>query len=95
MEVKPFCLNVLLILRCVRHRNRRSRIKLFISTVKAISPTFVGINHEDIKAPECFAIEQSLSEQLNIPFFHDDQHGTAIVVAAGLLNALEFATKKT
>ncbi len=66
----------------------------FITTAKAISPTFGGINLEDIKAPECFEIEQSLIEQLQIPVFHDDQHGTAIVVAAGLLNALELRQKK-
>lgn len=66
----------------------------FISTAKRISPTFGGINLEDIKAPECFEIEQSLIEQLQIPVFHDDQHGTAIVVAAGLLNALELQNKK-
>ena len=65
----------------------------FISTAKRISPTFGGINLEDIKAPECFEIEQALIEQLNIPVFHDDQHGTAIVVAAGLLNALELQKK--
>lgn len=66
----------------------------FIATTKRISPTFGGINLEDIKAPECFEIEQALIEQLNIPVFHDDQHGTAIVVAAGLLNALELQDKK-
>ena len=66
----------------------------FIDTVKRISPTFGGINLEDIKAPECFDIEKSLVEQLQIPVFHDDQHGTAIVVAAGLLNALELQKKK-
>ena len=66
----------------------------FISTAKRISPTFGGINLEDIKAPECFEIELALIEQLNIPVFHDDQHGTAIVVAAGLLNALELQNKK-
>ncbi len=66
----------------------------FIATAKRISPTFGGINLEDIKAPECFEIEQALIEQLNIPVFHDDQHGTAIVVAAGLLNALELQQKK-
>ena len=65
----------------------------FISTAKRISPTFGGINLEDIKAPECFEIEQALIEQLQIPVFHDDQHGTAIVVAAGLLNALELQHK--
>jgi malic enzyme len=66
----------------------------FISTAKRIAPTFGGINLEDIKAPECFEIERALSEQLDIPVFHDDQHGTAIVVAAGLLNALELQNKK-
>ena len=66
----------------------------FISTAKHIAPTFGGINLEDIKAPECFEIEQALIEQLHIPVFHDDQHGTAIVVAAGLLNALELQQKK-
>lgn len=66
----------------------------FISTAKRIAPTFGGINLEDIKAPECFEIEQALIDQLNIPVFHDDQHGTAIVVAAGLLNALELQGKK-
>ncbi len=66
----------------------------FISTAIRISPTFGGINLEDIKAPECFEIELALIEQLNIPVFHDDQHGTAIVVAAGLLNALELQNKK-
>jgi malic enzyme len=66
----------------------------FINTVKNISPTFGGINLEDIKAPECFEIEKILSAELNIPVFHDDQHGTAIVVGAGLLNALELQDKK-
>jgi malate dehydrogenase (oxaloacetate-decarboxylating)/malate dehydrogenase (oxaloacetate-decarboxylating)(NADP+) len=66
----------------------------FIATTKNIAPTFGGINLEDIKAPECFEIEQALIEQLDIPVFHDDQHGTAIVVAAGLLNALELQQKK-
>lgn len=66
----------------------------FISTAIRIAPTFGGINLEDIKAPECFEIEQALIEQLDIPVFHDDQHGTAIVVAAGLLNALELQNKK-
>ena len=68
--------------------------QLFIAAAKALAPTFGGINLEDIKAPECFEIEQALIEQLKIPVFHDDQHGTAIVVAAGLLNALELQQKK-
>ena len=66
----------------------------FIETVKAIAPTFGGINLEDIKAPECFQIEQRLKEELDIPVMHDDQHGTAIISGAGLLNALEIAGKK-
>lgn len=65
----------------------------FIETVVRISPTFGGINLEDIKGPECFAIEQALMDRLNIPVFHDDQHGTAVIVAAGLLNALELQNK--
>lgn len=65
----------------------------FIQTVKAISPTFGGINLEDIKAPECFEIERRLKEELNIPVMHDDQHGTAIISAAALLNALHIAKK--
>lgn len=64
-------------------------IEDFVRTVKNIAPTFGGINLEDIAAPRCFEIEQQLKEQLNIPVFHDDQHGTAIIIAAGLLNALE------
>ena len=66
----------------------------FIEAVKAIAPTFGGINLEDIKAPECFEIERRLKEELNIPVMHDDQHGTAIISSAGLLNALEVAGKK-
>lgn len=66
----------------------------FIQTAKCMAPTFGGINLEDIKAPECFEIEQALIEQLSIPVFHDDQHGTAIVVASGLLNALELQGKE-
>jgi len=66
----------------------------FIETVKNISPTFGGINLEDIKAPEAFEIEKRLSEELDIPVMHDDQHGTAIISAAALLNALELAEKK-
>ena len=66
----------------------------FIEAVKAIAPTFGGINLEDIKAPECFEIERRLKEELDIPVMHDDQHGTAIISAAGLLNALEVAGKR-
>lgn len=66
----------------------------FIQTVKAIAPTFGGINLEDIKAPECFEIETRLKNELDIPVMHDDQHGTAIISGAGLINALEVAGKK-
>ncbi|MDK2955703.1 MAG: hypothetical protein PWQ57_1199 [Desulfovibrionales bacterium] len=65
-----------------------------IEVVKALEPTFGGINLEDIKAPECFYIEETLKKEMNIPVFHDDQHGTAIVTAAGMINALEISGKK-
>lgn len=73
--------------------NEKNPDKL-IEVVKAIAPTFGGINLEDIKAPECFEIEEKLKAELNIPVFHDDQHGTAIISGAALLNALEIAGKK-
>ena len=66
----------------------------FVEAVKAIAPTFGGINLEDIKAPECFEIEERLKNELNIPVMHDDQHGTAIISSAALLNALDIAGKK-
>lgn len=66
----------------------------FVQIVKALGPTFGGINLEDIKAPECFYIEKQLREQMNIPVMHDDQHGTAIISSAALLNALELQKKK-
>ena len=66
----------------------------FIKAVRLMSPTFGGVNLEDIKAPECFIIEQTLKEQLDIPVFHDDQHGTAVICAAGLINALHISGKK-
>ena len=65
-----------------------------IRTVELLEPTFGGINLEDIKAPECFRIEDELKEKMNIPVFHDDQHGTAIISAAGLVNACELIGKK-
>ena len=68
-------------------------VEEFIQTVKNIAPTFGGINLEDIKAPEAFEIEKRLKEELDIPVMHDDQHGTAIISAAALLNALEIAEK--
>jgi len=66
----------------------------FIAVVKALEPTFGGINLEDIKAPECFYIEQTLREKMNIPVFHDDQHGTAIIASSAFLNALEITQRK-
>ncbi|HEX2627648.1 MAG TPA: NADP-dependent malic enzyme [Chitinophagaceae bacterium] len=73
--------------------NEKDPVK-FVQIVKALEPTFGGINLEDIKAPECFYIEQELKKQLHIPVMHDDQHGTAIISAAALLNALEIQKKK-
>ncbi|WP_300033020.1 NADP-dependent malic enzyme [uncultured Roseobacter sp.] len=66
----------------------------FVDAVRLMGPTFGGINLEDIKAPECFIIEQRLKEEMDIPVFHDDQHGTAVICAAGLLNALQLSGKK-
>ncbi|HEX8899608.1 NADP-dependent malic enzyme [Vitreimonas sp.] len=69
-------------------------VEEFITTVRNIGPTFGGINLEDIKAPECFVIESRLRDELDIPVFHDDQHGTAIIAAAGLLNACELTGRR-
>ncbi|MCP4995361.1 MAG: NADP-dependent malic enzyme, partial [Gammaproteobacteria bacterium] len=66
----------------------------FIDTVASLEPTFGGINLEDIRAPECFEIEKRLKERMNIPVFHDDQHGTAIISGAAIINALEIVDKK-
>src|SRR5215510_12073965 len=66
----------------------------FVKAVKALEPTFGGINLEDIKAPDCFEIEKRLKKELAIPVMHDDQHGTAIISGAALLNALELQGKK-
>ena len=65
-----------------------------VTVIKSIAPSFGGINLEDIKAPKCFVIEKRLKEELNIPVFHDDQHGTAVVVGAALINALKIVNKK-
>lgn len=70
-----------------------SDVDSFCNAVRPLEPTFGGINLEDIKAPECFAIEKRLRAEMNIPVFHDDQHGTAIVTAAAVLNALELVGK--
>ena len=69
-------------------------VEEFVCAVRAMGPTFGGINLEDIKAPECFIIEQRLKEEMDIPVFHDDQHGTAVICAAGLINALHLSGKK-
>lgn len=69
-------------------------VDTFVETVVRISPTFGGINLEDIAAPECFEIERALRERLQIPVFHDDQHGTAVIICAGLINALELQGKR-
>ena len=69
-------------------------VDAFCQAVKLMGPTFGGINLEDIKAPECFMIEQRLKEEMDIPVFHDDQHGTAVICAAGLINALHISGKK-
>jgi malate dehydrogenase (oxaloacetate-decarboxylating) len=81
VDAFPICLNT-------------NDVDKFIETVKLLEPTFGGINLEDISAPNCFVIEQRLKEEMNIPVFHDDQHGTAIVTAAALLNALRVTGKK-
>ena len=69
-------------------------VERMVDVVSALEPTFGGINLEDIKAPECFEVEKRLRERMKIPVFHDDQHGTAIIVAAAILNGLEIAEKK-
>lgn len=69
-------------------------ISAMVSTIAALEPTFGGINLEDIKAPECFEVEEQLRQRMKIPVFHDDQHGTAIIVAAAILNGLELANKR-
>lgn len=73
---------------------QEASIEGMVNIVSALEPTFGGINLEDIKAPECFEIEKQLIEKMNIPVFHDDQHGTAIIASAGFINALEVANKK-
>ncbi|WP_240374241.1 NAD(P)-dependent malic enzyme [Bacillus piscicola] len=81
IDAVPLCLNT-------------NDIDQIVETVKTLEPTFGGVNLEDIKAPNCFAIEERLKKELNIPVFHDDQHGTAIVTAAGLINSLKLTGKK-
>ncbi len=87
VDVFPLCVDS-------RKEDGKTDVELFIKIAKSLQPTFGGINLEDIKAPECFEIEERLIEEMNIPVFHDDQHGTAIITLAGLLNGLKLAGKK-
>jgi malate dehydrogenase (oxaloacetate-decarboxylating)(NADP+) len=80
--------------RRLRHRARREDPDKLVEIIAALEPTLGGVNLEDIKAPECFYVEKKLRERMNIPVFHDDQHGTAIISAAALLNGLELVGKK-
>ena len=93
MEGKGLLFKIFADLDCFDIEVDATDVDKFIDTVKAISPTFGGINLEDIKAPECFEIERRLKKELNIPIMHDDQHGTAIITTAGLLNALSLVGK--
>ncbi len=81
IDAVPICLNT-------------NDVNKIVETVKLLEPTFGGINLEDISAPNCFVIEERLKQEINIPVFHDDQHGTAIVTAAGLINALKLTNKQ-
>lgn len=94
MEGKALLFKIFAGLDCFDIEVNETDPEKFIQVVKAIAPTFGGINLEDIKAPECFEIERRLKAECNIPVMHDDQHGTAIISAAGLLNALELQNKK-
>ncbi|MDE6825463.1 MAG: NADP-dependent malic enzyme, partial [Paramuribaculum sp.] len=93
MEGKALLFKIFAGLDCMDIEVKEKDPKKFIEIVKAISPTFGGINLEDIKAPECFEIEERLKAECDIPVMHDDQHGTAIISAAGLINALEIQGK--
>ncbi len=93
MEGKGLLFKIFADLDCFDIEVDATDVDKFIETAKAISPTFGGINLEDIKAPECFEIERRLKEELDIPIMHDDQHGTAIITTAGLINALELVEK--
>ena len=87
VDVFPLCVNA-------RQENGKTDVEKMITIAKSLEPTFGGINLEDIKAPECFEIEKRLIEEMDIPVFHDDQHGTAIITLAGLLNGIKLANKK-
>ncbi|HIZ85959.1 MAG TPA: NADP-dependent malic enzyme, partial [Candidatus Coprenecus stercoravium] len=94
MEGKAMLFKIFAGLDCYDIEVNESDPEKFIAAVKAIASTFGGINLEDIKAPECFEIERRLKDECDIPVMHDDQHGTAIISAAGLLNALDLQEKK-
>lgn len=94
MEGKALLFKIFAGLDCFDIEVNETDPEKFVQVVKAIAPTFGGINLEDIKAPECFEIERRLKEECDIPVMHDDQHGTAIISAAGLLNALELQQKR-
>lgn len=94
MEGKAFLFKIFAGLNAIDIELDLTDVDAIVNAVKAMSPTFGGINLEDIKAPECFEIERRLKEVCDIPVMHDDQHGTAIVVAAGMVNALELQDKK-
>ncbi len=94
MEGKALLFKIFAGLDCFDIEVKEDDPQKFVDIVKAIAPTFGGINLEDIKAPQCFEIERKLKAELDIPVMHDDQHGTAIISAAGLLNALEIQDKK-
>lgn len=94
MEGKAFLFKIFAGLNSIDIELDINDVDTFVTAVKAMSPTFGGINLEDIKAPECFEIEKRLKEECDIPVLHDDQHGTAIIVAAGIINALELQSKR-
>lgn len=87
VDVFPLCVNA-------RKADGKTDIEAFIKIAKSLEPTFGGINLEDIKGPECFEVEQRLIEEMNIPVFHDDQHGTAIICTAALINGVKLTGKK-
>ena len=94
MEGKALLFNRFADINAIDIEGKNTSVEDFITTVECIADTFGGINLEDIKAPECFIIERELIKRCNVPIFHDDQHGTAIVTTAGILNAVELQGKK-
>src|SRR5947209_5390724 len=94
MEGKPFLFNSFADVDAIDLEVDTSDVDAFVNCVRYLGPSFGGINLEDIKAPDCFIIEERLRELMDIPVFHDDQHGTAIITAAGLINALDLTGRK-